>query len=56
MAGAPVQWESNRQPFPTLSTAESELMGYCEAMTMLQSIEALMVAIVGVDDGSGLRR
>ena len=56
VAGAPVQWESNRQPFPTLSTAESELMGYCEAMTMLQSIEALMVAIVGVDDGSGFEK
>ena len=56
MAGAPVQWESNRQPFPTLSAAESELMGYCEAMTMLQSSEALMVAIVGVDDGSGFEK
>ena len=41
-AGAPVQWEANRQAFCTLSTAESELMAALEAMTMSQSVEALL--------------
>ena len=46
-SGAPIQWESSRQPFATMSTAESELLGYCEAMQMSQSLEALLVAVYG---------
>ena len=30
-AGAPIMWNTNRQPFPTQSTAESELVSLCEA-------------------------
>ena len=30
-----------------MSTAESELLGYCEAMQMSQSLEALLVAVYG---------
>ena len=42
-----MQWESCRQPFHTLSTAESELVGYCEAALMMKSIQALMVVLHG---------
>ena len=31
-AGAPIIWSSSRQSFPTQSTAESELVGLCEAL------------------------
>ena len=48
-AGAPVMWESVRQPFATLSTAESELVGTCEGMVMTQSIEALLRVIYDQD-------
>eukprot|EP00435_Cladocopium_sp_Y103_P072090 s178_g39.t1 len=41
-AGSPIQWEASRQAFHTMSTAEAELVGYCEAATMLKSVEALM--------------
>ena len=34
-AGMPVQWEASRQPFCAMSTAESELLGYCEAMQVV---------------------
>ena len=44
-AGAPIQWESNRQAFCTMSTAESELVAALEAMTMSQSVEALLQVI-----------
>ena len=32
--GAPICWESVRQPFVAQSTAEGELIGYCEALTV----------------------
>ena len=41
-AGSPIQWEATRQAFHTMSTSEAELVGYCEATTMLKSAEALM--------------
>ena len=44
-SGSPIQWEASRQAFHTMSTAESELAGYCEAATMLKSVEALMNVI-----------
>ena len=50
VAGSPVQWESNRQPFATLSTAESEMLGYCERMVMTQSMEALMKVLYNDGD------
>ena len=40
--GALVQWESSRQPFATLSTAEAELVGYIEAMIMGDSLCAVL--------------
>ena len=44
-AGSPIQWEASRQAFHTMSTAEAELVGYCEAATVLKSVEALMKVI-----------
>ena len=40
--GELIQWESTRQSCITLSTAESELLGYQEAATMLDSVKALI--------------
>ena len=40
--GGVVYWESCRQPFSTFSTAESELVGYCEAMVLGDSLGAVM--------------
>ena len=50
--GNPIQWEASRQAFHTMSTAEAELVGYCEAMLMMRSIEALQKVLYGctVDD------
>ena len=40
--GAPVQWESRQQPFATLSSAESELMGYVDGVVMGESVAAIV--------------
>ena len=40
--GQVVQWEAVRQPFTTLSTAESELVGYIESMTMGESLSVIV--------------
>eukprot|EP00434_Breviolum_minutum_P035626 symbB.v1.2.031538.t1/scaffold3672.1/size52204/2 len=58
-AGSPIQWEATRQAFHTMSTSESELVGYCEATTMLKSTEALMKVIHGpvtTDDDAGFEK
>ena len=47
--GALVQWESNRQSFATLSTAEAELVGYIEAMIMGDSL----CAVLDIMEGDG---
>lgn len=46
-AGAPIQWEAGRQSFPTMSTPKSELVNYVEGMSVLQSLEALVMAVTG---------
>ena len=43
--GAPVMWNTNRQPFPTQSTAESELVALCEALVGGRATAALVAAI-----------
>ena len=43
-AGAPVMWNANRQPFPTQSTAESELVSLCEALVGGRATAALTAA------------
>lgn len=42
-----MQWEATRQPFCAMSTAESELLGYCETMPVVQAFEALLRVIHG---------
>ena len=44
-AGAPVMWNTSRQPFPTQSTAESELVSLCEALVGGRATAALIAAI-----------
>ena len=34
VGGAPICWESVRQPFVAQSTAAGELIGYCEGLTV----------------------
>ena len=44
-AGAPIMWNTNRQPFPTQSTAESELVSLCEALVGGRATAALVASI-----------
>ena len=46
-AGAPIAWQSSSQPFVTHSTAEAELVSYCEALTAGRATEALLCAMWG---------
>ena len=41
-AGGLVSWESKAQPFATLSTTESELLGYVDALSMGESVGAIV--------------
>ena len=41
--GALMTWRSSRQPFPTMSTAESELVEALEAVTLADAFEALVM-------------
>ena len=43
--GALVAWTSTRQAFVTMSTAESELVGICEGVTALKSLESLVAEL-----------
>jgi len=45
-AGAIVAWQSSQQPFVTYSTAESELVAYCEALNAGRSMEAMICAMI----------
>lgn len=47
MAGSPIAWQSSTQPFVTHSTAEAELVSYCEALTAGRATEALLCAMWG---------
>ena len=40
--GSPIAWQSSSQPFVTHSTAEAELVSYCEALTAGRATEALI--------------
>ena len=50
-AGAAVAWQSSQQAFVTYSTAEAELVSYCEALNAGRSIEALLCAMTGEQTG-----
>ena len=45
--GAPICWESVRQPFVAQSTAEGELIGYCEALTVGRALVSLAEVVTG---------
>eukprot|EP00435_Cladocopium_sp_Y103_P070969 s226_g36.t1 len=46
-AGSPVAWQSSQQPFVTHSTAEAELVSYCESLLIGRATEALLCAMWG---------
>ena len=46
-AGSAVAWQSSQQPFTTHSTAESELVGYCESLLIGRATESLLCAMSG---------
>ena len=43
--GSPISWHSSQQAFVTHSTAESELVAYCESLLVGRATEALLCAI-----------
>ena len=49
-AGAPIMWNTNRQPFPTQSTAESELISLCEALVGGLATASLVAALRDEDE------
>ena len=51
-AGVPVAWQCSQQPFVTHSTAEAELVSYCEALLAGRSSEALLCAMWGENIGA----
>eukprot|EP00438_Fugacium_kawagutii_P026282 Skav208236 [mRNA] locus=scaffold2601:200137:204873:+ [translate_table: standard] len=42
-AGVPVAWQCSQQPFAAHSTAESELISYCEGLLIGKATEALLM-------------
>ena len=46
-AGNAIAWQSGQQPFATHSTAESELVGYCESLLIGRATESLLCAMWG---------
>jgi hypothetical protein len=51
-AGAIISWQTSAQPFVTHSTAESELVAYCDALNAGRSTEAMLATMMGVPSGS----
>lgn len=51
-AGAIISWQTAVQPFVTHSTAESELVAYCDALNAGRSAEAMLSAMMGIQSGS----
>ena len=49
--GCPVMWESNRQTCITLSTAESELLNYVEALTVVDSLSGILEILEEIPSG-----
>jgi hypothetical protein len=48
-AGVPMAWQCGAQPFVAHSTAEAELVAYCEALVVGKATEALLCVIWGED-------
>ena len=46
-AGSPIAWEATKQPFVAQSTAEAELIGYCESLVAGRATAVLLEVILG---------
>ena len=44
-AGVPIGWQTCQQPFATHSTAEAELVSYCEGLLAGRATEALLCSM-----------
>ena len=51
-AGSPLVWQCHQQPFATHSTAEAELVSYCESLIAGRSLEALLCTMWGESNQS----
>ena len=51
-AGCVICWQTAVQPFVTHSTAESELVAYCDALNAGRSTEAMLTSMMGIPSGS----
>ena len=52
--GSPIVWESSRQPFTTLSSAESELVGMVHSVQLAESLQSLIDELLSVDSTMSL--
>ena len=48
LGGQPICWQTSQQPFVTHSTAEAELVSYCEGLIAGKAAEALVKELTGV--------
>lgn len=51
-AGCPISWQTALQPFVTHSTAESELVSYCDGLNAGRSAEAMLCSMMGLEPGT----
>lgn len=47
LSGAPIAWSCSQQPFVTHSTAEAELVAYCESLVAGRAMEAMLCMMYG---------
>lgn len=50
--GCIISWQTSIQPFVTHSTAESELVAYCDSLNAGRSAEAILSSMMGIQTGS----
>jgi len=50
--GCIISWQTSIQPFVTHSTAESELVAYCDSLNAGRSAEAMLSSMMGIQTGS----
>jgi hypothetical protein len=50
--GCIISWQTSIQPFVTHSTAESELVAYCDSLNAGRSAEAMLSSMMGIQSGS----
>ena len=51
-AGCVIIWQTAVQPFATHSSAESELVAYCDALNAGRSTEAMLTSMMVIPSGS----